>query len=140
MAVGIMQNSQKPSSNTSPTRKQLIVIFFLATTLFIGTMVKLGMDHHWWMPETEIVSTLKPEDIKVKLDVNNAPWYELVLLPKLGEVKAKAIVAYREKYGSFKSIDELSKVKGINTSVLESIRDHIKIVADTAYIGLNDQE
>jgi len=140
MAVGIMQTSQKPSSNTSPTRKQLIVIFFLATTLFIGTIIKLGMDHHWWLPETEIVSTLKPEDIKVKLDVNNAPWYELVLLPKLGEVKAKAIVAYREKYGSFKSIDELSKVKGINTSVLESIRDHIKIVADTAYIGLNDQE
>lgn len=140
MAVGIMQNSQKPSSNTSPTRKQLIVIFFLATTLFIGTIVKLGMDHHWWMPETEIVSTLKPEDIKVKLDVNNAPWYELVLLPKLGEVKAKAIVAYREKYGSFKSIDELSKVKGINTSVLESIRDHIKIGVDTADINLNDQE
>ena len=140
MAVGIMQTSQKPSSNTSPTRKQLIVIFFLVTTLFIGTIVKLGMDHHWWMPETEIVSTLKPEDIKVKLDVNNAPWYELVLLPKLGEVKAKAIVAYREKYGSFKSIDELSKVKGINTSVLESIRDHIKIGVDTADINLNDQE
>ena len=138
MAVGIMQNSQKPSSNTSPTRKQLIVIFFLATTLFIGTIVKLGMDHHWWLPETEIVSTLKPEDIKVKLDVNNAPWYELVLLPKLGEVKAKAIVAYREKYGSFKSIDELSKVKGINTSVLESIKELIKIGSDTANIDVND--
>ncbi len=140
MAVGIMQNSQKPSSNTSPTRKQLIVIFFLVTTLLIGTIIKVGMDRHWWLPETEIVSTLKPEDIKVKLDVNNAPWYELVLLPKLGEVKAKAIVAYREKYGSFKSIDELSKVKGINTSVLESIRDHIKIGVDTADINLNDQE
>lgn len=135
-----MQILQKPSSNTSPTRKQLIVIFFLATTLFIGTIIKLGMDHHWWLPETEIVSILKPEDIKIKLDVNNAPWYELVLLPTLGEVKAKAIVAYREKYGNFKSIDELSKVKGINTSVLESIRYHIKIGTDTAYIGLNDQE
>ncbi len=135
-----MQNSQKPSSNTSPTRKQLIVIFFLATTLFIGTIVKLGMDHHWWLPETEIVSTLKPEDIKVKLDVNNAPWYELVLLPKLGEVKAKAIVAYREKNGSFRSIDELSKVKGISASVLESIRDHIKIGPDTVSASLNNQE
>ena len=140
MAVGIMQNSQKPSSNTSPTRKQLIVIFFLATTLFIGTIVKLGMDHHWWLPETEIVSTLKPEDIKVKLDINNAPWYELVLLPKLGEVKAKAIVAYREKYGYFKTLDELSKVKGLNTSVLESIRDHIKIGTDTTDVVLNIQE
>ncbi|MDD2655022.1 MAG: helix-hairpin-helix domain-containing protein [Candidatus Omnitrophica bacterium] len=133
-----MQNSQKPSSNTSPTRKQLIVIFFLATTLFIGTIIKLGMDHHWWLPETEIVSTLKPEDIKVKLNVNNAPWYELVLLPKLGEVKAKAIVAHREKYGSFKGIDELTKVKGINTSVLESIRELIKIGSDAANIDVND--
>jgi len=140
MAVGIMQNSQKPSSNTSPTRKQLIVIFFLATTLFIGTIVKLGMDHHWWLPETEIVSTLKPEDIKVKLDINNAPWYELVLLPKLGEVKAKAIVAYREKYGSFKTLDELSRVKGLNASVIEAIRDYVKIGADTASISLNNRE
>ena len=140
MAVRIMQNSQKPSSNTSPTRKQLIVIFFLATTLFIGTIVKLGMDHHWWLPETEIVSTLKPEDIKVKLDINKSPWYELVLLPKLGEVKAKAIVTYREKYGSFKTLDELSRVKGLNASVIEAIRDYVKIAADTADIDLNDQE
>ena len=140
MAVGIMQNSQKPSSNTSPTRKQLIVIFFLVTTLLIGTIIKVGMDRHWWLPETEIVSTLKPEDIKVKLDVNNAPWYELVLLPKLGEVKAKAIVTYREKYGSFKTLDELSRVKGLNASVIEAIRDYVKIAADTADIDLNDQE
>ncbi|HLE87894.1 MAG TPA: helix-hairpin-helix domain-containing protein [Candidatus Brocadiaceae bacterium] len=122
-----MQISQKPSNSSSPTRKQLIIIFFLATTLFVGTIIKVGMDHHWWLPETEIVSTLKPEDIKIKLDVNNAPWYELVLLPKLGEVKAKAIVAYREKHGSFRNIDELSRVKGISTSVLESIRDHVNI-------------
>ena len=140
MAVGIMQNSQKPSSNTSPTRKQLIVIFFLVTTLLIGTIIKVGMDRHWWLPETEIVSTLKPEDIKVKLDVNNAPWYELVLLPKLGEVKAKAIVAYREKYGSFKTLDELSRVKGLNASVIEAIRDYVKIGADTASISLNNRE
>ena len=135
-----MQISQKPSNSSSPTRKQLIVIFFLATTLFIGTIVKLGMDHHWWLPETEIVSTLKPEDIKVKLDINNAPWYELVLLPKLGEVKAKAIVAYREKYGSFKTLDELSRVKGLNASVIEAIRDYVKIGADTASISLNNRE
>ena len=140
MAVGIMQNSQKPSSNTSPTRKQLIVIFFLVTTLLIGTIIKVGMDRHWWLPETEIVSTLKPEDIKVKLDINKSTWYELVLLPKLGEVKAKAIVTYREKYGSFKTLDELSRVKGLNASVIEAIRDYVKIAADTADIDLNDQE
>lgn len=98
------------------------------------------MDRHWWLPETEIVSNLKPEDIKVKLDVNNAPWYELVLLPKLGEVKAKAIVAYREEHGNFKTLDELSNVNGIGTSIIEAIRDHVKIGSDTVSVGLDNRE
>ncbi len=135
-----MQISQKPSSNFSPTRKQLIVIFFLCTTLFIGIIIKIGMDYHWWLPETEIVSCLSPEDIKVKLDINSAPWYELVLLPKLGESKAKEIVAYREKYGNFKSIDELSNIRGIGGSIIESIRNHVKFGSDTVNVSLNKQE
>lgn len=135
-----MPVSQKPSSDFSPTKKQLIVIYFLATMLFVGTITKVGMDRHWWLPETEIISNLKPEDIKVKLNINTAPWYELVLLPKLGEVKAKAIVTHREKHGKFKTLDELSRVHGIGTSIIEAIRDHIKIGSDTAGTGLNNQE
>jgi len=135
-----MPISQKPSGDFSPTKRQLIVIYFLATTLFVGTIIKVGMDYHWWLPETEIVSNLKPEDIKVKLDINMAPWYELVLLPKLGEVKAKAIVAYREKHGNFKTLDELPKVNGIGTSIIEAIRDHIKIGSDTANVSLDNRE
>lgn len=135
-----MPVSQKPSSDFSPTKKQLIVIYFLATMLFVGTIIKVGIDRHWWLPETEIISNLRPADIKVKLDVNNAPWYELVLLPKLGEVKAKAIVTHREKHGNFKTLDELARVNGIGTSIVEAIRDHIKIGSDTARASLNNQE
>lgn len=133
--MSIMPISQKPSGDFSPNKKQLIVIYFLATMLFVGTIIKAGMDRHWWLPETEIISNLKPEDIKIKLDINNAPWYELVLLPKLGEVKAKAIVTHREKHGNFKTLDDLSRVHGIGTSIIEAIRDHIKIGSDTASAG-----
>ncbi len=136
----IMNISQKPSGNFSPTKKQLLVIYFLATTLFIGTIIKVGMDCHWWLPETEIMSSLQPEDIKVKLDINKSPWYELVLLPKLGEVKAKAIVDYREKHGDFKTIDELSSIKGIDTSLIEVIRDNIKIGSGTTNAASGNQE
>lgn len=124
-----MQISPKPPGKDSPTQRQIIIILFLATSLFIGSIIKIGVDCHWWLPDTEITSGLSPEDIKVKLDINKAPWYELVLLPKLGEVKAKAIVSYREKYGDFKSLDELSMVNGIGTSIIEAIKDHIKIGA-----------
>ncbi|OHB98151.1 MAG: hypothetical protein A2Z57_09685 [Planctomycetes bacterium RIFCSPHIGHO2_12_39_6] len=79
-----------------------------------------------------MASDLSPEYLKVKLDINKAPWYELMLLPKLGEAKAKAIVAYREEYGGFKTMDELSNVKGIGSSIIEAIKDYIKIGTGTA--------
>ncbi len=121
---------KSPGKNPS-TQKQIIVVFFLATTLLIGTIIKMGMDYHWWLPHTEIASSLSPEDIKVKLDINEAPWYELVLLPKLGEVKAKAIVKYREKHGNFKSLDDLYMVKGIGPSIIGAIKDHIKVGSES---------
>ena len=85
------------------------------------------MDYHWWLSKTEIESYLKPEDINVKLDINEAPSYELVLLPGLGETKAKAIVSYRDKHGGFKSLDELFRVDGIKSSTIEAIQELIRI-------------
>ena len=134
--MSISQTSQKPPDSFSPTRRQLAVVFFLATTLLIGSMIKLGMDHHWWLPATEIVSDLRPEDIKVTLDINTAPWYELVLVPRLGEVKAKAIVAYREKYGNFKSLDEVANVSGMGQSIVNAIRDYVKIGTEAATLTI----
>jgi len=40
----------------------------------------------------------------------------------IGEVKAKAIVAYRKKNGPFKSIDDLANVKGIGEGLLKKNR------------------
>jgi competence ComEA-like helix-hairpin-helix protein len=135
--MSIPQTPHKPPDSFSPTWRQLVVVLFLATTLLIGSMVKLGMDHHWRLPATEIVSGLKPEDIKVTLDINTAPWYELVLLPRLGEVKAKAIVAYREKYGNFKSLDELTNVSGMGQSIVDVIRDYVKIGSEAATLTIS---
>jgi len=135
--MSISQTPLKPSNSFLPTWRQLVIIFFLATVLLIGSIIKLGMDHHWWLPKTEIVSGLKPEDIKVTLDINTAPWYELVLLPRLGEVKAKAIVAYREKYGNFKTLDDLANVNGVGLSIVDAVRDYLKIGSEAATVSLN---
>lgn len=128
----LSKNSQIPMPEKNPvTKRQYVIIFFLSTILFIGTIIKVGMDYHWWLPKTEILSCLKPEDINVKLDINEATWYELVLLPGLGETKAKAIVSYRDKHGCFKSLDELSRVDGIKSSTIEAIQELIKVESDT---------
>jgi competence protein ComEA len=48
-------------------------------------------------------------------------------LEGVGEAKAKAIVAYRQQHGPFKSVDELALVKGIGPKMLERNRANIRI-------------
>ena len=48
-------------------------------------------------------------------------------LKGVGDSKAQAIIAYRESYGPFKSVDELTAVKGVGESLLNKNRDHITL-------------
>ena len=48
-------------------------------------------------------------------------------LKGVGQSKAEAIVAYREKNGAFKSADELTKVKGIGEKTVEHNRELILV-------------
>jgi competence protein ComEA len=43
----------------------------------------------------------------------------------IGDVKAQAIVAYREQHGPFKSMDELVNVKGIGLKTIDKNRSDI---------------
>ena len=45
----------------------------------------------------------------------------------IGLAKAKAIVEYREKYGPFKSADDLSLVKGVGDKTVELNRANIRV-------------
>lgn len=56
------------------------------------------------------------------IDLNAATEAELDGLPGIGPSKAKAILAYREEHGHFRSVDELLEVKGIGPKLLERIR------------------
>ena len=67
-------------------------------------------------------------DIPIKpVNINTADMEELMTLPGIGEVKAKAIIEYRELYGGFVSPEEITEVAGIGTVTYERIRDIISI-------------
>ena len=48
-------------------------------------------------------------------------------LKGVGQSKAEAIVAYREKNGMFKSVDDLAKVKGIGEKTVAANREFILV-------------
>lgn len=59
------------------------------------------------------------------VDINNASEKDFETLNGLGAKKAKEIVAYRDANGCFKSIDELTKVKGIGTKTIEKNKESL---------------
>ena len=52
---------------------------------------------------------------------------ELETLPSIGEVRAQAIIAYREEHGGFRTTDELMEVSGIGEKIFADISPHITV-------------
>ena len=67
------------------------------------------------------------EQLPQKIDINRAEPWLLEALPGIGEVKAQAIVGYRNEHGPFKIIEDLLKVSGIGPATLEKIKDYITV-------------
>lgn len=59
--------------------------------------------------------------------INKATAEELTSLPGIGEAKASAILAYREKNGPFQSKEEIMEVSGIGEKLFERMQDLISL-------------
>ncbi|HIL64428.1 MAG TPA: hypothetical protein EYG42_13430 [Porticoccaceae bacterium] len=67
----------------------------------------------------------------IQLDINVADAVTIAAaLNGVGLVKAREIIAYREMFGKFRSIDELIDVQGIGSGTIEKNRHLILIVND----------
>lgn len=73
--------------------------------------------------ETEAL-TQKPAPAGM-VNINTAGMEELMTLPGVGEATAGNILAWREEYGPFASVEELDHVKGIGEAKLEKIRPYV---------------
>ena len=61
------------------------------------------------------------------ININTASKSELTALNGIGDVKAQAIIDYRNTNGNFKSIEDILNVSGIGDAVFAKIKDYITV-------------
>ena len=77
-----------------------------------------------------------PIQVEFRVDINQAEWTELSLLPGIGESLARRIVASRGTDGPYRDHDALRRVRGIGPKTLEAIRPYlVPIPAADAVVG-----
>lgn len=72
-------------------------------------------------------ATTADSDNGALININTATREELETLPSIGEVRAQAIIAYREEHGGFRTTDELMEVSGIGEKIFADISPHITV-------------
>jgi len=68
---------------------------------------------------------LNPASSATKISLNQANAEQLQELSGVGQKKAEAIIAYRQKNGKFKNIEELQQVKGIGPALFSKNKDRL---------------
>ena len=76
---------------------------------------------------TGLVSDTPATPQRQLIDINLASVELLATLPGIGEVKAQAIVDYRNQEGPFHRTDELMKVPGIGSTTYQGLRDLVTV-------------
>lgn len=76
---------------------------------------------------TAAAETVPEETVSFPVNINTADADTLTALPGIGQVLAERIVAYRRQNGSFRAIEEITKVEGIGEKKAEAILDLITV-------------
>ncbi|MDR0570887.1 MAG: helix-hairpin-helix domain-containing protein [Clostridiales Family XIII bacterium] len=78
-------------------------------------------------PPSEAGSASAPAAAAEQININTAGPQELQRLNGVGPSTAEKIIAYRQKNGGFKKIDDIKKVSGIGAKTFEKLKDKITV-------------
>ncbi len=91
----------------------------------------------WWIGQGGLrgrrieLQRTEPFPYQFQVDLNSAPWQEIVLLPGVGETLAMRIIESREIDGPFADTADLLRVRGIGPATLERLRPYLTPLAES---------
>lgn len=109
--------------------KAIQLILALVLTFGLG----LGLDPLYAASKTDTKETGKTsttastKSVAKSININSADKEALQQIPGIGPVTADAILEYRKANGKFKSLSDLTKVKGIGEKTMTKLKAYIKI-------------
>ncbi len=68
--------------------------------------------------------------VQYLVDINQAGVHDLILLPGVGEKTAEKIIAERGLNGEFRSVDDLTRVRGIGAKKVEALRAYVMPISE----------
>jgi competence protein ComEA len=133
---------------TRPVRRRAV----LKVTLFALTALALAALALWLTPDARasawptpravhgeltarLASAAPPQASEGTVNINAASLEELMRLPGVGAAKASRVIEFRQRYGAFKRVDDLTKVKGFGQKTLRTLRPYLSTAGATTYKG-----
>jgi competence ComEA-like helix-hairpin-helix protein len=113
---------------TAPQRRALILLLAILCCV-LGVRLLFNPAY---IADPQVSAGARSNEVATQLDPNSATWEELAAIPTMGEKRAKAIVAYREKQLEhrpndviFKTADDLTHVKGIAKATASNVKPYL---------------
>jgi len=120
--------SETPPPEPSPlvARAEQVVLVVLALAVVAGVAWRAA--DYWRIGAEPIEVIPPPEGPTFRINVNQADWVTLSLVPGVGEKLARRIVEKRqERGGKFESLDDLKEVPGIGEKMLEKLHPYLSL-------------
>jgi competence ComEA-like helix-hairpin-helix protein len=100
------------------------MLLVLAAVAWPGTARAFGVQEAVKPPEP---SQLPEKRTIEPIDINRASAEEFAKLPGIGPELARRIVAFREKHGPFRRVEDLLAIRGVGHKKWKSIRPSLRV-------------
>jgi competence protein ComEA len=114
-------NAPEAWSRSLIKRRDQLVLGVLLFAGLAGMSLLIGLRDGPALPFPPLPAPVETVDLGYRVDINQANWPELTLLPGISETLARRIVAVRENQGPYQHLQSLRQVDGVGAKLCARI-------------------